>query len=166
LVYGAGQFLFTAKAEGSLIYGRNGSITGSELIGQPFIGDRYFWPRPSATSDYPYNPLASSGSNMGPTNKELIGLILNRTRTIMEADNASEVPSDLVMASASGLDPHISPASAYLQAPRVARARGMEVETVNTLISKQTERPVFGILGEARVNVLMLNRELDALPAG
>jgi K+-transporting ATPase ATPase C chain len=161
-VYGAGDYLFPTKAEGSLIYGINGSISGSELIGQSFSSERYFWSRPSATGDYPYNPMASGGSNLGPTNKKLIEGIVNRTRSEMEADNVSEIPSDLVMASASGLDPHISLKSAFLQAPRVARARGINVEIVNEIISKQAEKPRIGLLGEERVNILMLNNALDA----
>jgi potassium-transporting ATPase KdpC subunit len=162
-VYGAGQYLFPAKADGSLIYGNNGSITGSQLIGQPFSSEKYFWPRPSATDDYPYNPMASGGSNMGPTNKDLIETISNRIRSEMEINNVSEIPSDLVMASASGLDPHISLESAFLQAPRIAKARGIEVEEINEMIEEQAEKPAFDILGEERVNILILNMALDAI---
>ena len=160
-VYVLSQSLFQSQAEGSLIYEKDGSISGSKLIGQHFTGDRYFWPRPSATHDHPYNPLASSGSNLGPTSKRLVEDISNRTEYLMNANGVSDIPSDLVMASASGLDPHISLKSAQMQVQRVARARGIELETVNRLIQEHTEKPVFGILGEERVNVLLLNKALD-----
>jgi K+-transporting ATPase ATPase C chain len=162
--YAAGQLMFPAQAAGSLIYDKNGAVSGSELIGQQFSGRRYFWPRPSATADYPYNPLASGGSNLGPTSRKLHSDIASRRAYLMAANNVSEIPSDMVMASASGLDPHISPESARMQAQRVASARGIGLSTVNKLIEAHTEKPVLGILGEERVNVLMLNKALDELP--
>jgi potassium-transporting ATPase KdpC subunit len=160
-VYAVSQLLFPAQAQGSLIHDGQGHPTGSKLIGQPFSGERYFWPRPSMTAEHPYNPLASAGSNLGPTSKRLIDDISNRTERLMEIHETDEIPSDLVTASASGLDPHISLYSAKLQASRVAVARGMDSETIDRLIGENTEKPILGILGEERVNVLLLNRALD-----
>ena len=160
-VYLVGQFLFPEQAYGSLMYDKNGGVIGSKLIGQSFTAEKYFWPRPSATRDHPYNSLASGGSNLGPTNKNLIDGISNRTKYLMNANGASEIPSDLAMASASGLDPHISRSSAQVQAHRVARARGIPAEAVDRMILEHTEKPVLGILGEERVNVLLLNIALD-----
>jgi potassium-transporting ATPase KdpC subunit len=162
-VYAASQLLFPAQAQGSIIYDKQGLSEGSKLIGQPFSDEKYFWPRPSMTAEYPYNPLASAGSNMGPTNKRLIDDISNRTEQSMEIHGATKIPSDLVTASASGLDPHISVDSAHLQAPRIADARGVRLEEVNRIIDENTERPVFGILGRERTNVLLMNRALDEL---
>lgn len=160
-IYAISQLLFPIQSHGNLVYNKNGDVTGSKLIGQPFSSQKYFWPRPSATADYPYNPIASGGNNLGPTSKKLIEDISNRTEHLMNANGASRIPSDLVMASASGLDPHISLISAQTQALRVANARGIELETVNTMIKEHSEKPVFGILGEERVNVLLLNKALD-----
>src|SRR4051794_14193515 len=164
LVTGIAQAVMPRSASGSLIE-RDGKAIGSELIGMPFTGLKYFWPRPSATSPYPYNAAASSGSNQGPTNPALIDAITARVKALRDADrgNTAPVPVDLVTASGSGLDPHISPASAQYQVNRVARAQGMEASSVQGLVNQYTEGRQFGILGEPRVNVLKLNLALDAL---
>jgi potassium-transporting ATPase KdpC subunit len=156
--------LFSGKATGSVIV-VDGKAVGSELIGQPFSDPKYFWSRPSATSPQPYNSASSSGSNLGPTNKALAEAVADRIKALREADpgNQAPVPADLVTASASGLDPHISPEAARFQVSRVARARGLTVEAVNQLVSRHTEGRTFGVLGEPRVNVLKLNLALDAL---
>ncbi|VVB52106.1 Potassium-transporting ATPase KdpC subunit [uncultured archaeon] len=160
-VFAVGRILFPAQSQGSLIYDKNGDVIGSTLIGQSFTGEKYFWSRPSATSGFPYNSLSSSGSNLGPTSRILVEGVYNRTRLFMLANGVSYVPSDAVMSSASGLDPHISLMSAQMQAQRVAKARGMEIDTVNRIVQKHTEYPLFGVLGEERVNVLLLNQALD-----
>ena len=170
LVTGIAQVVFPAGANGSLIASAGGGLAGSRLIGQPFDKPEYFWGRPSATAPVPYNAAASSGSNLGPLNPALIGpggSIQARIEALRAADaavgvvNEEPVPVDLVTASASGLDPHISPAAAYYQAPRVAAARGLDVADVAALIDRYTEGRTFGVLGEPRVNVLMLNLALD-----
>ena len=150
--------LFSGKATGSVIV-VNGEAVGSELIGQPFSDPKYFWSRPSATSPQPYNGASSSGSNLGPTNKALRDAVAERLKQF----DQKPVPVDLVTASASGLDPHISPEAAHFQVPRVARVRGLTEEAVNQLVSLHTEGRTFGVLGEPRVNVLRLNLALDAL---
>ena len=150
--------LFSSKATGSVIV-VNGKAVGSELIGQPFSEPKYFWSRPSATSPQPYNGASSSGSNLGPTNKALRDAVAERLKQF----DQKPVPVDLVTASASGLDPHISPEAAQFQVSRVARARGLPEEAVNQLVSLHTEGRTFGVLGEPRVNVLKLNLALDAL---
>jgi potassium-transporting ATPase KdpC subunit len=162
-VTGIAQTIFPRKAQGSLIV-RGDVPVGSELIGQPFSDPRRFWGRPSATAPVPYNAAASSGSNLGPTNPALEGAVAERIKTLREADRGNDlpVPIDLVTASASGLDPHISPAAASYQVPRVARLRGLKVEDVARLVAEHTEGRQFGVLGEARVNVLMLNLALEA----
>jgi K+-transporting ATPase ATPase C chain len=168
---GLGRALFPAQVEGSLIAGggRGGMtlLNGSELVGQPFESQKYFWGRPSATSPYPYNTEASSGSNLGPSNKDLAEAVAGRATRLKAAHEdaaASPVPMDLVTTSASGLDPHISPQAAYYQAGRIAKARGLTREDVAALISRHTEGRLWGIWGEPRVNVLALNLALDALP--
>ena len=135
------------------------------LIGQPFSDSKYFWSRPSATGPMPYNAAASSGSNQGPLNKALLEAVANRIKALREADpgNTKPVPADLVTASASGLDPHISPAAAEYQLARVARARKMDEAMVREVVAAHTEGRTFGLLGEPRVHVLRLNRALDAL---
>lgn len=166
-VTGLAQFLFPHQANGSLIR-QDGKARGSELIGQAFDAPRYFWSRPSATSPYPYNAAASSGSNLGPTNEALLKAVQARVDTLKSADpgNQARIPVDLVTASGSGLDPHISPAAAHYQASRVARARGMAEAAVRDLIARHTERRQFAIFGEPRVNVLQLNLALDMVDMG
>lgn len=167
VVTGAAQALFPHQANGSLIMKDNKPL-GSELIGQPFSSPKYFWSRPSATSPKPYDGGSSSGSNLGPTNPALLEGVSERIKALREADpgNMAPVPVDLVTASGSGLDPHISPAAAYYQAERVARARHLDPSRVRTLIAEHTEARQFWILGEPRVNVLKLNLELDTLDKG
>ncbi|HNP79920.1 MAG TPA: potassium-transporting ATPase subunit KdpC [Nitrospira sp.] len=157
------QLLFPHQANGSLI-SKDGKPIGSTLIGQPFDDPEYFWGRPSATAPFPYNAAASSGSNLGPTNPALIETVKMRVAALKAADpgNDTPVPVDLVTASGSGLDPHISSASAEYQVRRVARARGREEAFVRTLVSQHTEGRQLGMLGERRVNVLALNLALDA----
>ena len=157
------QLIFPKEAGGSLLHDSGGNITGSALIGQPFSDPKYFWSRPSATSGYPYNPLASGGSNLGPTNKDLLDQISNRTELLKSSGIQTPVPSDLVEASASGLDPHISVQSAMVQVPRVASARNLSEETLNALVVEHIENRQFGFLGEQRINVLELNLALDKM---
>lgn len=161
-VTGLARLFFPDQAHGSLIV-RDGKVIGSRLIGQQFDKPEYFWSRPSATSPVPYNAAASSGSNLGPTNPALLGAVNARVVALRAADpgNGSPIPIDLVTASGSGLDPHISPAAALYQVNRVARARGLEEKTVNALVIQHTEGRQFGLLGERRVNVLLLNLALD-----
>lgn len=163
-VTGAAQLLFPAQAGGSLIL-RGGKPVGSALIGQNFADPGHFWGRPSATGPMPYNASASSGSNLGPLNPALVDAVKGRIEALRAADpgNAAPVPVDLVTASASGLDPHISPAAARYQAARVARVRGLASEKVQGLIEQQTENPLLGFLGESQINVLRLNLALEAL---
>ena len=161
-ITGVAQVLFPKQANGSLVVD-GGRVAGSALIGQPFSDPKYFWGRPSATSPFPYNAAASSGSNLGPANQALIDAVKQRIDDLHKADpgNAAPIPVDLVTASASGLDPHISPAAAQYQAARVARVRRLPPDTVGRLIREHTEGRQFAILGEPRVNVLELNRALD-----
>lgn len=164
LVTGISQALFPDQAAGSLIL-RDGKPVGSRLIGQNFTDPKYFWGRPSATSPQPYNAAASGGSNLGPLNPALQEVVAVRVKTLREADlgNTAQVPVDLVTASASGLDPQISPAAANYQAVRVARVRGLPLDVVQTLVVQQTEGRQWGVFGEPRVNVLELNLALDNL---
>src|SRR6266403_3845763 len=147
--------LFSGKATGSVIV-VDGKAVGSELIGQPFTDPKYFWSRPSATSPQPYNGASSSGSNLGPTNKALAEAVADRIKALREADpgDKAPVPADLVTASASGLDPHISPQAAQYQVSRVAKARRMEEGKIGSLVEQYTEPRTLGVLGEPRVNVL------------
>lgn len=156
------QLVFPHQANGSLI-APEGRALGSELIGQPFDDPKYFWGRLSATAEYPYNATASGGANLGPLNPKLKDAIAARLARLHEADpgNASPVPVDLVTASASGLDPHLSPAAAEYQVPRVARLRGRSVPAVRALVAAATEARQWGFMGEPRVNVLQLNLSLD-----
>jgi K+-transporting ATPase ATPase C chain len=163
-VTGIAQGLFSHKAGGSMIV-QDTKTMGSELIGQPFSEPDYFWSRPSATSPVPYNAAASSGSNLGPTNPALIAAVEARILALRAADpgNTEPVPVDLVTASASGLDPHISPAAAEYQVARVARSRGLAEDVVRALVTEHTQGRQWGLFGEPRVNVLELNLALDAL---
>ena len=163
VVTGVGQAVFPAQAAGSLVL-RDGKPVGSTLIGQNFSDAKHFWGRPSATGPQPNNGTASSGSNQGPLNPALVDAVKGRIQALRDADpgNTAPVPVDLVTASASGLDPHISPAAAAYQVSRVAKARGLPVATVQALVAQQTEKPLAGFLGEAQVNVLQLNLALDA----
>ena len=163
IVTGLAQILFPQQANGSLIV-HDGKVIGSELIGQHSDDPKYFWSRPSATSPFPYNAAASSGSNLGPTNPALIEAVKTRVAALHAADpdNEAPVPVDLVTASGSGVDPHVSPAAALYQAHRVARMRGLEERRVKDLVGQYTEGRQFGLLGEPRVNVLKLNLALDA----
>jgi len=161
-VTGVSQALFHHTANGSVIE-KDGKPLGSKLIGQSFTDPKYFWPRPSATSPFPNNPSASSGSNLGPTNSVLTDAVKQRIDALHAADpdNAAPVPVDLVTASASGVDPDISPAAAKYQIARVARARAMSIEDVTRLVAEATEGRQLAVLGEPRVNVLKLNLMLD-----
>ena len=163
VVTGVAQVLFPSQANGSLI-DREGKPIGSTLIGQSFDDPKYFWGRPSATSPQPNNALSSSGSNLGPTNPALTDAVKQRIEALRAADpsNTAAVPVDLVTASGSGLDPEISPAAAAYQVPRVAKVRGLSTSQVQAMVAMATTGRQFGMLGEARVNVLMLNQALDS----
>jgi K+-transporting ATPase ATPase C chain len=163
-VTGIARAVFPEQAAGSLIL-EDGQVVGSALIGQHFSDPKHFWGRPSATAPQPYNAAASSGSNLGPLNPALVAAVETRLEALRAADpgNARAVPVDLVTASASGLDPHISPAAALWQVPRVARARGLPEAQVRSLVEGQAEGRQWWLLGEPRVNVLKLNLALDAL---
>ncbi|MEO7107087.1 MAG: potassium-transporting ATPase subunit KdpC [Rhodoferax sp.] len=164
VVTGLAQAIFPTQAAGSLIT-KNGKPVGSTLIGQSFADAGHFWSRPSATSPMANNASASSGSNLGPLNPALTDAVKGRIDALRAADpgNTAPVPVDLVTASASGLDPHISPAAAHYQAARVAKARSLPVAQVQALVDQQTEQPLLAILGEPQVNVLKLNLALEAL---
>jgi potassium-transporting ATPase KdpC subunit len=162
IVTGVAQVLFAHTANGSVIE-RNKMALGSELIGQAFTDPKYFWSRPSATAPFPNNPSSSGASNLGPTNPALADAVRQRVEALRAADpaNAAPVPADLVTTSASGLDPHISPAAAQYQLARVARVRARSMDDVAKLVARATEGRTFGVLGEPRVNVLKLNLLLD-----
>jgi len=164
IVTGIAQGLFPSQANGSLMV-RNGKAVGSVLIGQPFDDLKYFWGRLSATTPFAYNAAASSGSNLGPTNATLAKTVQSRVDVLRAADpgNEAPIPVDLVTASASGLDPHISAAAALYQVRRVARTRGLDKDTIRRLVEQHTEDRQLAILGEPRVNVLTLNLALDVL---
>jgi len=165
VVFGIGQTLFPQKANGSLITDAGGKVQGSRLIGQQFTAEKYFHTRPSAAGNG-YDSTSSGGSNLGPTSQKLRDSIAQNVSDYRSQNNLATnapVPADAVTASASGLDPHISPQNADLQTPRVAKARGLSIETVRLLISKNTDSADLGILGEPGVNVLALNLALDAM---
>jgi potassium-transporting ATPase KdpC subunit len=164
VVTGIGQLMFPAEAAGSLVV-QDGKAIGSRVIGQSFADPKNFWSRPSATSPQPYNALGSSGSNLGPLNPALTDAVKARVAALQAADpdNKAPIPVDLVTASASGLDPDISIAAASYQVARVARARGLKVETVQALINAHAHNRVMGWFGEPRINVLELNLALEAL---
>jgi K+-transporting ATPase ATPase C chain len=162
---GVGQVLFPSQANGSLVRDSSGNVIGSTLLGQNFAQPQYFHPRPSAAGTDGYDPTSSGGSNLGPTNQKLIDTVNDRITAYRTENGLSSdvaVPVDAVTASASGLDPDVSPANALLQVGRVARARGMSEEQVRTLVTQSTEGRTFFILGEPRVNVLKLNLALDS----
>ncbi len=161
-INGIAQAVMPAKANGSLIE-RDGRVIGSALIGQNFASERYFWPRPSATGPDPYNAAASSGSNLGTTSVKLKDRVTADVARLTETGIAQPVPADAVTTSGSGLDPHISPAFAEAQVARVAQARGLDPSAIAALVAQQIENPDFGVIGQARVNVLELNLALDAL---
>ena len=154
------MLLFPHQASGSLIL-RDGKIVGSELIGQQFTQPGYFWGRLSATSPTPYNAAASGGSNLGPSNPELLRLARERQQALVLGDQAKLLPIDLLTASGSGLDPHISLEAAQIQIPRVAKARGMAEDRISAIVMQQLESRDLGILGQPRINVLKLNLALD-----
>lgn len=163
LVTGVAQLAFPDQANGSLITDKSGKAIGSSLIGQPFSDTKYFWPRPSATTGFAYNAIASSGSNFGPTNPEYLKTVGDRVKALRQAGITGKIPADLVQASASGLDPHISIQAAKAQVARVAKARAMSAEAVARMVAKHTKDRQLGFLGEPRVHVLALNLELDKL---
>ena len=164
VIAGVAQVAFPRQAEGSLIY-KDGTLIGSKLIGQSFSDPKYFWGRPSATTPQPYNGLASTASNLGPLNPALLDAVKANAKALHDADpgNRRPIPVDLVTASASGLDPDISPAAAHYQAARVARTRNLPLASVDTLITTHVRGRFVGLLGEPRINVLELNLALDRL---
>jgi K+-transporting ATPase ATPase C chain len=173
---GIAEVIFPRQAQGSLIE-RDGKVVGSELIGQVFTSDRYFHGRPSATTapdpkdatktiPAPYNAANSGGSNLGPSNKALIERVQGDIETLKKENPATPVPADMVTTSASGLDPHISPEAALFQVPRIAKARDMPEDRIRQLVEDNTEGRFLGLLGEPRVNVLLLNLALDRISAG
>ncbi|MCW1884392.1 K(+)-transporting ATPase subunit C [Luteolibacter flavescens] len=166
IVTGISRTVFTDKADGSLIKDSSGKVVGSSLIGQTFTGEKYFHPRPSAAGANGYDGASSSGTNLGPTSQKLADQVKERVAAYRITNGLAadqEVPADAVTASGSGLDPHISPANAALQASRVAKARNLPEEEVRSVIDDNTDKPDLGIFGEPRVNVLKLNLALDSL---
>lgn len=163
LVTAIAQAVFPVQANGSFVTDKSGQVVGSRLIGQPFSAPKYFWPRPSATPVFAYNPTVSSGSNSGPANPAYLETVADRVKKLRDAGLTGPIPADLVQASASGLDPHLSPEAVKLQIPRVAKARGMSKEVVKKLVDVHSEDRQLGIFGNRRVNVLALNLALDRL---
>ena len=162
VVTGIAYGVFPNQAKGSMIADKANLEIGSSLIGQPFSDGKYFWGRPSASGGFGYNPMASGGSNSAPANPDYLKAVGTRVKARRDTGITRSIPADLVQASASGLDPHLAPESAALQAPRIARARGMDEEELGKVIAAHTEGRQFGFLGEPRVNVLRLNLALDA----
>lgn len=162
VVTGLAQVLFPRQANGELIKSGRGQVIGSQLIGQPFTSPQYFYSRPSAAGPAGYDPTASGGSNLGPTNQALISRVDASVKQLQPDNPNAQIPVDLVTASGSGLDPDISPAAAEFQVPRVARVRGISEDEVRALVNKHTKGRDLGFLGEPRVNVLELNLDLDA----
>jgi len=163
IVTGIAHAVFPKQARGSFISDNQGRVVGSALIGQPFSETKYFWPRPSATTDFAYNPMASGGSNAGPTNPAYLKTVGDRVRSLRDSGMSGQIPAELVQASASGLDPHITPEGAMAQLPRVARARGISGQELERIVAASTSDRQFGVLGEPRVNLLVLNLKLDKL---
>jgi K+-transporting ATPase ATPase C chain len=167
VVWGIAQAAFPSQANGSLVEQR-GKLVGSRLMAQAFSGDKYFHPRPSAAGDTGYDGTSSGGSNLGPLSQKLVDQVKERVEQYRRENNLPPgilVPADAVTASGSGLDPHISPKNADFQAARVARARNLSVQRINSLVQQYTEGPDWGLFGDPGVNVLKLNLALDALPA-
>lgn len=160
VVTGLSQWLFPRQANGSLIV-KNGQVIGSQLIGQTFTGDKYFHSRPSAAGTG-YDPTQSGGSNLGPTNQALVTRVQQDVAKLQQENPGVPIPADMVTTSGSGLDPDISPANADFQVPRVAKARGISPDELRRIVAKHTEQRQFGLFGEARVNVLELNLDLDS----
>ena len=163
LVTGIAYAVFPKQAQGSFITDKGGKEFGSTLIGQPFSSPQYFWPRPSASTDFGFNAMASGGSNAGPTNPAYLKTVGDRIKALRDSGVTGTAPADLVQASASGLDPHVTPESAMLQVPRVAKARGISEERLRKMVSERMEDRQLGFLGAPRVNVLELNLSLDTL---
>lgn len=161
VVTGIAHAIFPKQAKGSMITDKSNREIGSSLIGQPFSDAGYFWGRPSASGTFSYNPMASGGSNSGPTKPDFLKTVGDRVKALRDTGIAGSIPSDLVQASASGLDPHLAPESAALQVPRVAKARGMGEAELMTIVAAHTKTRQLGFLGEPRVNVLELNLALD-----
>jgi len=163
VVTGLAQAFFPRQAAGSLVTDPAGKVIGSALIGQPFSDPKYLWPRPSASTDFAYNPMASGGSNLSPTNPAYLKTVGERLQGLRDTGVKGPVSADLVQASASGLDPHISPQAASVQVLRIAKARGLNEERVVRVISAHLEDRQFGFMGAPRINVLAVNLELDTL---
>lgn len=163
IVTGIAQVLFPAQANGSFLSDKSGREIGSRLIGQPFSSPRYFWPRPSATPVFGYNPEASGGSNAGPTNPDYLQKVAERVKALHDSGISDKIPAELVQASASGLDPHLTPEAARVQIPRVAKSRAISEADLGKIVAAATSDRQFGLLGEPRVNVLELNCSLDRL---
>ena len=163
VVTGIAHVVFPNQARGSFITDRSGREIGSALIGQPFSDPKYFWPRPSATSDFGNNAMASGGSNSGSTNPDYLKTVGDRVKVLRDSGVTGQIPADLVQASASGLDPHITPESARLQVARVAKVRGISEDVLIKAVAQATEGRQLGFLGEPRVNVLELNLSLGSM---
>jgi K+-transporting ATPase ATPase C chain len=165
IVTGVAYALFPKQAAGSFISDKVGKEIGSTLIGQPFSDPKYFWPRPSATADFGFNAMASGGSNAGPTNPAYLQSVSDRVKALKDTGVTGTVPADLVQVSASGLDPHITPESALLQVPRIAKARGFSEDVLKKAVSQAIEDRQLGFMGAPRVNVLELNLKVDGATA-